>query len=118
MEMKFFRAGRGEGKTKWLFEKAVGAREAGYDVWYIGNRKTMESLSNMWHSELRELCPIQTVGGLSFLTQSSAARCFLTDNFLENIESVGFWKSVVDKMDGVWYITMDKECFVDSGEKQ
>ena len=113
MEMKFFRAGRGEGKTKWLLEQAIGARCAGYDVWYIGNQKTMEALTDMWESELHEVCPIKNVGDTSFLTKSSAACCFLTDNFVENIEKVGFWKSVVDRIDGVWYLTMDKECFVD-----
>lgn len=113
MEMKFFRAARGEGKTKWLLEQAIGARAAGYDVWYIGNRKTMEALVDMWESALHEMCPIKNVGEASVFSKSSAACCFLTDNFVENIEKVGFWKSVVDKIDGVWYLTMGKEYFVD-----
>lgn len=112
MEMKFFRAARGEGKTKWLFERAIEAKDAGYDVWYVGNKKTMEHLSDMWKSELHELCPIKNVEDLSFIKKPRAA-CFLTDNLVANMEKVGFWKSVVDTIDGVWYITMDKECFVD-----
>ena len=111
MEMKFFIAARGEGKTKWLFDRAVEARDAGYDLWYIGSSKTMESLSDMWKAELHELCPIKNAGDLSFIKKPRTA-CFLTDNIVQNMEQVGFWKSVVDTIDGVWYITMDKECFV------
>ena len=112
MEIKVFRAARGEGKTKWLLEHAIDERNAGYDVWYVGNRKTMESLSYMWQSEFRELCPIKNIGEWTNSTRSGTY-CFLTDNFLENVETVGFWKRVLDRENGVWYITMDKECFVD-----
>lgn len=112
MEMKFFRAARGEGKTKWLLERAIEARNAGMDLWYIGSSKTMESLYNMWKTELHELCPIKNAGELSVTKRPKDNCCFLTDNFLDNVGNVGFWKSVVDNIDGVWYITMDKECFV------
>lgn len=112
MDMKFFRAARGEGKTKWLLDKAVGAREAGYELWYIGNKKTMESLSNMWKSQLHELCPVKHIGEWHYSPQNGVY-CFLTDNFLENVEMIGFWKGVIDQNDGIWYLTMDKECFVD-----
>lgn len=111
MEMKFFRAGRGEGKTKWLLEQAIGAREAGYDVWYVGNKKTMEHLSDMWRSAFHELCPIKHIERWHYSPQNGIY-CFLTDNFLENVEMIGFWKGVINQKDGVWYITMDKEYFV------
>ena len=112
MEMKIFRCGRGGGKTKWLFERAVEARDAGHNLLYVGGKGTMKSLSDMWMAELHELCPIKNI---SEWTRSSRSveNCFLTDNFLENIETVGFWKRVIDREDGAWYITMDKEFFVD-----
>ena len=34
--IKIFRANRGEGKTKWLVERAKECAEAGYHLYYIG----------------------------------------------------------------------------------
>ena len=113
MEMIFFRACRGEGKTKWLFDQAIRAREAKVDIWYVGNRKTMDSLSKMWIEQFHELCPIKNIGEWRPAESRRNVGCFLTDGLIENIEMVGFWKKVVDDINGVWYITMDKECFID-----
>ena len=115
MEMKFFRAGRGEGKTQWLLERAIDARNAGYDVWYVGNLKTMDSLSDMWRAQMREICPIKHIGQWN-CSSSGGAYCFVTDNVIDNIETVGFWRSVLNTRDGVWYLTIDKELFVDGGK--
>lgn len=112
MEMKIFRCCRGGGKTKWLLERAVEARDTGYNLWYVGGKGTMKSLSDMWMAELHELCPIKNVQDLSFIKKPRSA-CFLTDGLIENMNEVGFWKSVADTVDGAWYITMDKEFFVD-----
>lgn len=112
MKIEIFRAKRGEGKTKWLFNKAVEAKRADYDLWYVGSFKTMKSLSEMWSAEFHEICPIKFVGSDYELKTYKSAYCFLTDELVENFEKVGFWNKHIMDMNGVWYITMGAEHFI------
>lgn len=112
MNIKFFKAYRGEGKTKWLFERAVEAKNDGYKLVYVGKPETMQGLANMWKFEMHELCPIEMVGYALEKVSIGAKYCFLTDELLMNMGDVGFYYSIVREKDGVWYITMDQSNFV------
>lgn len=111
-DIKIFRANRGEGKTKWLFERAVEARDAGCELWYIGANGTMFGLSEMWRAEMHEPCPIKNTNGSYGPQSKTANHCFLTDEFIPNMYMAGFWSNIVKQFDGTWYITMDTGDFV------
>lgn len=112
IDIKIFRANRGEGKTKWLFERAVEARDAGCELWYIGGEKTMITLSEMWRANMHEPCPIKDTKGGYGPQDKDSKHCFLTDEFVANMYVAGFWSNIVKQFDGTWFITMNKEDFV------
>ena len=111
MNVKFFRAYRGEGKTKWLFERAVEAKNDGCKLVYVGKSETMQSLADIWRAEMHEVCPIM-LADYEHLP-SCGQYCFLTDELIQNMGTVGFYYPILSDKDGVWYITMDKSNFVD-----
>jgi hypothetical protein len=111
MNVKFFRAYHGEGKTKWLFERALDARNEGCQLLYVGDKKTMQGIVGIWEAEMHEKCPIELASYDNILFGNKY--CILTDGLTQNMSSVGFCYAVVNDKDGIWYITMDKEDFID-----
>lgn len=111
MKLRFFRARRGEGKSKWLFERALEAKNKGCRLLYVGTEKTMQGLINIWEAEMHEKCPIELASYDN--VPNSAKYCLLTDELMLNISTVGFIYSLLSDKDGTWYITMDQEDFVD-----
>lgn len=114
IDIKIFRANRGEGKTKWLLDRAIEAKENGYELRYIGNASTMVSIVDMWRAELHERCPIKMLDDWLHIDPSLAKYCFLTDELTANSVKLDIWKGVFENrgVDGVWYITMCNEYFV------
>ena len=55
MNVQIFKANRGEGKTKWLVERAIEAKEAGYELIYVGGDPS--DVNNMWMMQMHEMCP-------------------------------------------------------------
>lgn len=111
MNIKIFRANRGEGKTKWLFERAVEAYENGYELYYAGKDTTMDSLLKMWRAEMHSACPIKQLD-LLFYADSKKQYCFLTDELISNLARVGVHLYNIKQTNYIWYATMDKEDFV------
>ena len=111
MEIKIFRANRGEGKTKWLFERAAEAHDEGRELYYVGSDNTMDNLVDMWITNMHSLCPIKKLDYM-FRSDYTKKYCFLTDELIDNIASAGFWMHSVKSTNSVWYATMDKKDFV------
>ena len=111
MEIKIFRANRGEGKTKWLFERAAEAYAEGRELYYVGSDSSLYGLSNMWTVNMHSMCPIKKLDH-RFMPDYTKKYCFLTDELVENMSSAGFWIHSVKSTNSMWYITMDKENFV------
>lgn len=108
---KIFRAGRGEGKTKWLLDRAVEAHNDGCELYYVGNSKTMFNLVEMWMAETRTLCPIKHIDN-EWHSGFSEKMCFFTDGLIENLYAVDVWREKADNNGVTWYATMNKEDFV------
>lgn len=111
IDWKIFKAGRGEGKTRWLLDRALEAHKDGYELCYVGSKKTMFNLVEMWMAETHTLCPIQTAD-CNWKHGSSDRMCFFTDDLIENVNSVGDWKYITQGYTITWYATMNKEDFV------
>ena len=112
MEIKIFRAKHGEGKTKWLFERAVEADEAGYELYYVGTKKSMDGIVDRWLAECKSACPIRDVFQRWLPLVHQQKYCFLTDGVFENAGYIGDIEEHLRQFDCVWYMTMDKEDFV------
>lgn len=112
MNIKIFRANRGEGKTKWLFERAVEAYESGRDLYYVGSNNTMEAFTYMWEANMHTKCPIINTFNTWKTIDPLKSHCFITDGLLSNAGYVADAKTYLMQLDGVWYMTMDKEDFV------
>lgn len=108
--IEIFRANRGEGKTKWLVERAFDAYSDGLTPIYVGSNKDFDAIRKAWFVENGTMCPIKHIeqgGSVSF-----EEGCFLTDELFESIFYVSFWgKDIIDR-GYKWYITMSKEDFV------
>lgn len=109
MNIKIFRANRGEGKTKWLFERAIEERDNGKYLYYVGNEKTMKKLINMWEVTFHEKCPIVRADDVEYLAYPHS---FFTDEMMSNMCDVNNWLSYAKQVYGEWYITMYNENFV------
>ena len=113
MNVKIFRANRGEGKTKWLVDRAIEAKKAGYELVYVGNKKAQDKFEHRWTAEMHELCPLKSV--ISIFTPNIDSRvkyCFLTDDLIDNFTCIHPWQDTFSNADNVWYITMDAANFV------
>lgn len=111
MKVRFFRARRGEGKTKWLFERALDAKSKGCKLLYVGDQKTMQGVVDIWEAEMHEKCPIELASYDNM--PNSNKYCLLTDGLTHNMRSVGFSYPLLSDKEGTWYITIDQEDFVD-----
>ena len=107
--MKIFRANPGEGKTKWLFERAVEESLNGKSLYYVGTDRTMESLVKMWEATFHEKCPM-----INWCDDDKIVEpcCIFTDDMLANLLDMDLWLTFMKKYGATWYITVDKECFV------
>ena len=113
MNVKIFRASRGEGKTKWLVDRAIEAKEAGYELVYIGRNKFRDIFADRWMAEMHEVCPVKSAASIvQYNVDDGVKYCFLTDELMYNFECVNPWKSALSSTDNIWYITMDAEDFV------
>ena len=107
--IKIFRANPGEGKTKWLFERAVEEKLNGKHLYYVGKEKSMDALAGMWEATFHEKCPM-----VNWCHESNIVEpcCIFTDDMLANLLDMDLWLTFMKKYGATWYITMDKECFV------
>ena len=111
MEIKIFRANRGEGKTEWLVDRGIEAIEAGYELIYVGADQS--AVNNMWMSKMHEMCPAkQTYRVFEHKVDNSVKYCFLTDDLMDNLSYASSWRTLIKNLDGLWYITMNAEDFV------
>lgn len=109
--VEIFRANVGEGKTKWLVDKAIEASKEPCVIYYVGSKKSMFKLVEMWMAETQTLCPIKSIYE-NFNPNYNCPYYFLTDELIENMELVGFWWRNAKDKNGIWYITMGNEDFI------
>lgn len=109
--MKIFRTNHGEGKTKWLVDKAIEAYANGATLIYVGCEQSQERFEEAWMYVAKTVCPIKNI---EFCTPRSNRKhyCMLTDDLLENLWSVYRWYNFIDGNGYEWYVTIDKEHFV------
>lgn len=113
MNIKIFRANRGEGKTKWLVNQAIEAAEAGYELVYIGGDVARMNFANMWRSEMHNQFPAKSVYEAMLDDKSSEHKyCLLTDDLIENIGGLTSWAHNLSSNEHMWCITMGAEDFV------
>lgn len=107
--IKIFRANRGEGKTKWLFERAVEEKLNGKSLYYVGTEQSMDALVRMWEATFHEKCPMVNWCDDAKIVEPC---CIFTDEMFENLLEMDLWLTFMQKYGVTWYITMDKEYFV------
>lgn len=113
MNIKIFRANRGEGKTKWLVNQAIEAAEAGYELVYIGGDVERVHFANMWRSEMHKPFPAKTAYEVMLDKQQDEHKyCLLTDGLIENIGRATSWSHNLKGNEHMWCITMGAEDFV------
>ena len=107
--IKIFRANRGEGKTKWLFERAIEEQLNGKHLYYVGSDRSMEALINMWEATFHEKCPM-----INWCNDSQIVEpcCIFTDEMFSNLFEMDLWINFMQEYGVTWYITADKAHFV------
>lgn len=107
--INIFRAKRGEGKTRWLFDNAFKVRKDVDALYYIGSEETFKDFAYTWESNLHEKCPIiRLCRGIAINEPCS----FFTDEMMRNLKEVSDWSDIVKRTKGNWYITMSEENFI------
>ena len=108
--VKIFRANRGEGKTKWLVEKIEEAYSQGLTPIYVGSSKDFDKIRDIWFAINNTICPLKYIEQCTHISFHES--CFFTDELLESAFYVSFWYREILGRGCAWYITMDKEDFV------
>lgn len=109
MNIKIFRANRGEGKTKWLFERAADEYSKGKFLCYVGDRTTMKGFVGLWEANFHEKCPIVHIDDVDRFPDPC---CFVTDGIVENLLVDNEWDRPTCIGDDIWYIAAEKEYFI------
>lgn len=108
LDYKIFKAGRGEGKTKWLCEQLLGEMEKGEldtDFIYIGPRASYLAFKDSFMRTYNIPCPIRPYDE----QRIHRKEVFFTDELTHDML---FFNSYCLPKDGVWYITIESSCFV------
>jgi hypothetical protein len=108
MNIKIFRANRGEGKTKWLVDKINECTNNGKTVCYVGGQTTFNSVKRVYEATYNELCPLKYDEDVT----KTSCNAFFTDELIDNMMTVVKYKSYIIEHGYDWYITMSKEDFV------
>jgi len=108
--VKIFRARRGEGKTKWLVERAAEEYAQGLALIYLGSSKDFDKIREVWFAVMGTACPIEHVDRCMHISFSKS--CFFTDELLKNTFNVSLWCYDILDRGCKWYITMSQEDFV------
>ena len=110
MNMKIFRDNRGEGKTKWLVDRAIEAHDRGKTLLYAGCEQSQKHFEEVWMATTNTVCPIKNIE--FYGTSSRKPFCVFTDNLLQETWTLFRWYNFVNEHGYEWYATMDKEFFV------
>ena len=108
--MKIFRANRGEGKTQWLVDRAIEAKDNGAILLYAGCEQSQERFEEAWMYATNTVCPIKNIEFC--VPRDRKTYCILTDDLLSELWSVYRWHNFIAERGYEWYVTIDKECFV------
>ena len=106
--VKIFRANHGEGKTRWLVECIKECADKGFSCHYIGWKPSFNQVKSLYEAVYHEICPLKH--GESY--QATSNSCFFTDGYFDNRVPVFSNQLYIFENQCPWYITMDKEDFV------
>jgi hypothetical protein len=110
--MKIFRAARGQGKTKWLVERIIEHEAEGKEMYYIGSVPSYERVVCLYQSTMHKRCPLINMTDKT-PHWNAADEYFFTDNLMDNLRAVASFAPIIREYSCTWYVTMDKEDFVD-----
>lgn len=98
--------GRGEGKTKWLIQKALAALDAGNtNVYYTGSLVGYNRFCKSFERETGEKCKIGLLDSTHYNVLHDTI--YLTDELLNELTSVQY--GLMEVVGGTWYATLGKE---------
>lgn len=115
MDKKIFKGNRGEGKTKWLVDKAIDILikidqglidTEDLEVFYVGDFATHANFCNFYEKIMHTKCPIKR--WLHNDMNGCHRAILFTDELLYNLPRIPSNIPV----EGEWYITMSAEDFV------
>ena len=115
MDKKIFKGNRGEGKTKWLVDRAIDTvikfdqdilDASEVQVFYIGDYATYSNFVRKYEEVMHTKCPIERWEHSDMNGCHNAI--LFTDELIYNMPCVPSNLPT----EGVWYITMDAEDFV------
>ena len=108
LKKHIFKANRGEGKTKWLVERALDAEDAGIKVTYLGSFDRYEHFRRVYETISHHNCSITCVGKPGVIIDN-CNQSYLTDEFMDEFDKLPNIQRITT---GNWYITMSAEDFV------
>ena len=108
LKKHIFKANRGEGKTKWLVNKALDAEEKALEPLYLGSATSYEIFCHTYEGLTHHKCKIKRVDRTEPLN-INLNYCLLTDEMMSQIYQIPYVNS--NMTEGDWYITMSSEDF-------
>lgn len=107
LKKHIFKANRGEGKTKWLVERALNAQDNNLTPIYIGSADRYDLFCRVYEGFTHHKCMIE-YHHKDIPLYHHSAHCLLTDELMGEIHNIPF---IGPACEGDWYITMSAEDF-------
>ena len=104
-----YKAGPGEGKTRWLVENAIDATivagSCGVELYYIGSPENYQRFQKLYEEIMHSICPIELWKHKDMVGCDEAL--LFTDDLMHELNWIPLGLPEV----GTWYITMDSRDF-------
>lgn len=103
-----FKANRGEGKTRWLVDKALDAIDNNIEPIYVGSREGYDNFCRFYEGFTNHKCKVNYHHAENPL-YPNISHCLLTDELMYEIHCIPY---IGPSCQGDWYITMSSEDFI------
>ena len=103
-----FKANRGEGKTKWLVERALEAEDHAMYHYYLGSKSSYDSFCYQYEAQMHKKCPIQHWPSDQIIYPAGYMILYSD----ELLDALNYLPIISNAVEGEWFITISGEDFI------
>ena len=103
-----FKANRGEGKTKWLVDRAIEYYDHATYHYYLGSKSSYDNFCAQYEAEMHKKCPIQYWPSNEIMYPVGYMILYSD----ELLEAFNYFPVISNAIEGEWFMTISGENFI------
>ena len=107
LKKHIFKANRGEGKTRWLVDRAIEYQDDTMHQYYLGSITGYNNFCAQYEAQMHKKCPIQHWASSNIMYTTGYLICY-SDDLLDSFKHFPIMSNAIE---GDWFITMSAEDF-------